>query len=66
MSRAPLGQLLVELERSDRAGRVVRVADPEERDLVPRVERVEIGQPAVLLASGTVTTEPPAKSAPRS
>ena len=41
------GELLVERERRDGAGRVVRVADPEERDLVPRVERVEVGQPAV-------------------
>ena len=41
------GELLVERERRDRAGRVVRVADPEERDLVPGVERVEIRQPAV-------------------
>ena len=43
------GELFVERERGDGAGRVVRVADPEERDLVPGVERVEIGKPAVRL-----------------
>ena len=31
-------------------GRVVRVADPERGQLVPRVERFEVGQPARLLA----------------
>ena len=43
------GELLVERERRDGPGRVVRVARPEERDLVPRVERVEVGQPAARL-----------------
>ena len=43
------GQLRVQREGRHRAGRVVRIAHPEERDLVPGVERLEIRQPAVLL-----------------
>ena len=45
----PLGrlrELLVELERSDGAGRVVRIVDPHERDVV--VELAEIREKAVL------------------
>ena len=41
-----LRELVVELARRDRAGRVVRVVDPDERDVV--VELVEIGEEAVL------------------
>ena len=50
MLAGQLGELLVERERGGRAGRVVRVARPEHADLVPAVERVEIRQPAELLA----------------
>ena len=46
-----LRQPLVELERRDRTRRVVRVVDPDERGARPRlvVDRVEVGQEAVLL-----------------
>ena len=43
-------ELLVERERRGGTRRVARVADPEERELVPGVERVEVGQPPRLLA----------------
>ena len=43
-----LRELVVELARRDRAGRVVRVVDPDERDVV--VELREIRQEAVLAA----------------
>src|SRR5581483_2924419 len=41
-------ELLVERERRRRAGRVRRVARPEEGELVPAVERVEVRKPRPL------------------
>ena len=39
------GKLLVERERGGGARGIVRVADPEERELVPALEGVEVGKP---------------------
>ena len=49
MLARPSGELLVERERRRRARRVRREARPEEGELVPAVERVEVRQPARLL-----------------
>ena len=46
------GELLVERERRGRSGRIVGVTRPEDRDFVPAIERVEVGQPSGLLAQG--------------
>jgi hypothetical protein len=46
----PGRKLLVERERRRRPRGVVRVVDPEDRDPVPDVDRVEVRQKAVLLA----------------
>ncbi len=47
-----LGQFLVERKRRHGAGWVVRIADPEQCDVVPGTERVEVGQPTGCLTQG--------------
>ena len=51
MGARQLGGLLVEAERRSRTGGVVRVVDPQDRQPVQRpfVDRIEIGEEAVLL-----------------
>ena len=61
-------ELLVEGERRGRAGRVVRVAGPEERELVPerRTRRGRAASRSPRGAAPVIDVPPPAKSAPRS